>query len=277
MKALDQKALQNEICQALLNAFPMDDKVADAHAAVAVKVIVSRMPVAWQYVTLDGRSGVTLIPKRAKQLTDEGATVCGLVPVAPALAVAEAVEPVAERRILGLMTARISADDPCVIELHLDQQASGRELVYLSHLITKNDNAWPASPPPASSPKVSEAQVERAARAIYALEPYGSSVIGDVDWDEIDRYPQAELVRERAIASARAALTTALSPDIQRNGALISHRMEEAGFVEFLNEDVPTIVRDIEEKVAIHLDLNTRKVVGYRVYDPASPSLTGEE
>jgi hypothetical protein len=58
---------------------------------------------------------------------------------------------------------------------------------------------------------VTEERVEAAARAVYAIEPYGSSIIGDVDWDEIDRYPQAELVRERAIACARAALTAALA------------------------------------------------------------------
>ncbi len=67
------------------------------------------------------------------------------------------------------------------------------------------------------------------------------------------------------------------SSQVTEERGLFSHRMEEAGFVEFLNEDVPTIVRDIEERVAIHLDLNTRKVVGYRVYDPAlSPPVKGD-
>lgn len=67
-----------------------------------------------------------------------------------------------------------------------------------------------ASPPAVAAGGVTEEMVEAAARAIYAIEPYGSSIIGDVDWDEIDRYPQAELLRERAIACAREALTAAL-------------------------------------------------------------------
>ncbi len=50
----------------------------------------------------------------------------------------------------------------------------------------------------------------------------------------------------------------------------VSSRNDEAGYVEFLNEDVPYIVRDIQGSVAILMDLETRNVVGYRVYDPDS-------
>lgn len=51
-------------------------------------------------------------------------------------------------------------------------------------------------------------------------------------------------------------------------------RNEEAGYVEFVNDDVPFIVREIEGRVAILLELEQpRRVIGYRVYDPGySPS-----
>ncbi len=51
---------------------------------------------------------------------------------------------------------------------------------------------------------------------------------------------------------------------------LVTSRNDEAGYVEFLNEDVPYVVRDIQGSVAILLDLETRNVIGYRVYDPDS-------
>jgi hypothetical protein len=50
----------------------------------------------------------------------------------------------------------------------------------------------------------------------------------------------------------------------------VSSGNDEAGYVEFLNEDVPYIVRDIQGAVAILMDLETRNVIGYRVYDPDS-------
>lgn len=55
---------------------------------------------------------------------------------------------------------------------------------------------------------------------------------------------------------------------------LIETRWEEAGFIEFINEDVPTIVRDLDGPAAILIDVNTRKVVGYRVYDPSKARAT---
>lgn len=64
-------------------------------------------------------------------------------------------------------------------------------------------------------------------------------------------------------AAMRAALEAALSA-----AELVSSRNDEAGYVEFLNQDVPYIVRDIHGAVAILMDLETRNVVGYRVYDP---------
>lgn len=59
-----------------------------------------------------------------------------------------------------------------------------------------------------------------------------------------------------------AALSTDAEPVTGRN--------DEAGYVEFLNEDVPYVVRDIEGRCAILVDLHTRKYIGYRVYDPDS-------
>lgn len=51
---------------------------------------------------------------------------------------------------------------------------------------------------------------------------------------------------------------------------VIQTRNEEAGFVEFANEDRPYIVRHIPAPAAILLDMETRHVIGYRVYDPES-------
>ncbi|MCZ7974421.1 hypothetical protein O9X80_07950 [Agrobacterium salinitolerans] len=80
----------------------------------------------------------------------------------------------------------------------------------------------------------------------------------------IDEHPmghwrgdQVKEVARRAIAEAA---LSAAEP--------VSSRNDEAGYVEFLNEDVPYIVRDIQGAVAILTDLETRNVIGYRVYDP---------
>ena len=80
----------------------------------------------------------------------------------------------------------------------------------------------------------------------------------------IDEHPmghwrgdQVKEVARRAIAALSAA-------------GPVSSRNDEAGYVEFLNQDVPYIVRDIQGAVAILTDLETRNVIGYRVYDPDS-------
>lgn len=59
----------------------------------------------------------------------------------------------------------------------------------------------------------------------------------------------------------------------------IETRNDAAGFVEFINADVPYIVRDIHGPTAILLDVETRAVIGYRVYDGDSPFVgpTGEK
>jgi len=66
--------------------------------------------------------------------------------VEPLYASPQSSSQVTERSILGLRTAHISATDMHVIELRLDQEATSRELAYLSSLITENDHAWPATP-----------------------------------------------------------------------------------------------------------------------------------
>jgi Lar family restriction alleviation protein len=60
------------------------------------------------------------------------------------------------------------------------------------------------------------------------------------------------------------------SPPALPTAEPVSSRNDEAGYVEFLNEDVPYVVRDIQGAVAILIDLETRNVIGYRVYDPDS-------
>lgn len=81
---------------------------------------------------------------------------------------------------------------------------------------------------------------------------------------------QPKHVQQRALEQADRILAclSALQP-ASTNGEMIETRNDEAGFVEFLNYDAPTIVRDIPGPCAILHDLNTRQVVGYRVYDPA--------
>ncbi|MAN77829.1 MAG: hypothetical protein CML24_11700 [Rhizobiales bacterium] len=55
----------------------------------------------------------------------------------------------------------------------------------------------------------------------------------------------------------------------------IETRNDEAGFTEFVNQDGPTVVREIDGLVAILFDMDTRDVVGYRVYD--APVASGEQ
>jgi hypothetical protein len=52
--------------------------------------------------------------------------------------------------------------------------------------------------------------------------------------------------------------------------SVLETRNDEAGFVEYVNSDVPYIVRDLASPAAVLLDVGTRAVIGYRVYDPAA-------
>ena len=57
---------------------------------------------------------------------------------------------------------------------------------------------------------------------------------------------------------------------------------DEGGFVEFINEDRPYFVRYLPAPAAILVDMETRRVIGYRVYDPDArtpspqPNLEGQ-
>lgn len=71
-------------------------------------------------------------------------------------------------------------------------------------------------------------------------------------------------MRECVKAGLEAALSASTAGPVEM-------RHDEGGYVEFLNEDVPTVVREIDGRVAILTTLEQpRKVVGYRVYDPGS-------
>lgn len=49
----------------------------------------------------------------------------------------------------------------------------------------------------------------------------------------------------------------------------IETRNEESGFVEIINEDVPSLLcRETRAPCEILLDLDTRRIIGIRVYDP---------
>lgn len=56
----------------------------------------------------------------------------------------------------------------------------------------------------------------------------------------------------------------------------IETRNDEVGFTEFVNDDGPTVTRDVDGRVAILLDMESRDVVGYRVYDTPTPA-SGEQ
>ena len=97
----------------------------------------------------------------------------------------------------------------------------------------------------------SEKKIEAAARADAE---YAGRTFDALSSAEKTRF------RERAKLMLEAALSTDAEP--------VNSRNDEAGYVEFLNEDVPYVVRDIDGRCAILTDLETRKYIGYRVYEP---------
>lgn len=68
---------------------------------------------------------------------------------------------------------------------------------------------------------------------------------------------------EQRIRSALEAETGGGEPEGVRN--------TEAGYVEFANFDAPYFVREIDGPSAILFDVATLQIIGYRVYDPATP------
>lgn len=63
---------------------------------------------------------------------------------------------------------------------------------------------------------------------------------------------------------------------IKTDDAVLVARWDEGGFTDYLNEDAPTIVRELDGRTAALLHVDTRKVVGYRVYD-AAPAMTSPQ
>lgn len=98
-----------------------------------------------------------------------------------------------------------------------------------------------------------------------------AAALSDAEFDGRNFVCMGRVERERYMLRSKAALTAALSAS---PAGPFGMRHEEGGYVEFLNEDLPTVVREIDGRVAILTTLEQpRKVVGYRVYDPdSSPS-----
>lgn len=91
------------------------------------------------------------------------------------------------------------------------------------------------------------------------------------------RVEGAMMTREQVAEALLAAAPTHPSPQGGAEPAMaIQYRNEEAGFVEFVNEDRPYIVREIDGHVAIIVDMETRNVIGYRVYDTHPIGETGD-
>lgn len=91
-------------------------------------------------------------------------------------------------------------------------------------------------------------------------------------WKEcFSRYHTSDEAKSAAQADYERRILSALSPapvSAEPEQQPVTHRAEEAGFVEFLNEDVPYVVREIDGRCAILLGMNKRDVIGYWVYDP---------
>lgn len=58
---------------------------------------------------------------------------------------------------------------------------------------------------------------------------------------------------------------------------VIETRNDNAGYVEFVNYDGPFVVRDLPAPSAVLLDMKTRRIIGYRVYDPSPAPSTNAE
>lgn len=86
-------------------------------------------------------------------------------------------------------------------------------------------------------------------------------------WLEARKAADAGVLRGQMAAAITAYLAACDEQAEVVGPPTIETRNDLAGFTEYLNEDVPTVVRDIHAGVAILLHLDTRRVVGYRVYD----------
>ncbi|TQX91259.1 hypothetical protein EQW76_00520 [Rhizobium sp. rho-13.1] len=73
---------------------------------------------------------------------------------------------------------------------------------------------------------------------------------------------------ERTTVVPKAVLEAALKDSPSSIVVGIETHNDEAGYVEFINSDVPYIVRDLPSPAAILIDMETRQYIGYRVYEP---------
>ena len=116
---------------------------------------------------------------------------------------------------------------------------------------------------------VTDEMVERVARALW------ERLTCSFTFDEAReaKHPQYDWI----IGNARAALEAALSTKPGAGNGVMA-RSKEGGFVEFLNADRPVVVHDIEGPVAILRDMETREIIGYRVYEYTPPTpASGEQ
>jgi hypothetical protein len=113
--------------------------------------------------------------------------------------------------------------------------------------------------------------VPEAGKAVVWLpDPIGVNEIWQTVYDSLDL--SEDLRTECADEVSRAIAKTFSSPasvPAPSGAEPAPIRNDEFGFVEFINQDVPYIVREIDGHVAILHDMETRAVIGYRVYDPA--------
>lgn len=104
----------------------------------------------------------------------------------------------------------------------------------------------------------------------HAFDSGRGAQINSASWPDYDPTECAAFPRILSALSGGAAPKEAPQPV----------RNDEAGFVEVVNDDVPYIVRELDGPAAAILDMGTRNVIGYRVYDIApkeAPALSGVE
>lgn len=92
---------------------------------------------------------------------------------------------------------------------------------------------------------------------VIALQGTNGKMIG---WIDTHAWTKGRVYRDQLLPPSEAG-TSEREPLPLRN--------DEMGFVEFINSDAPYIARQVADRVDILHDVSTRKVIGYRVYDPA--------
>lgn len=119
---------------------------------------------------------------------------------------------------------------------------------------------------------------EASSRVAFALGDDVAGILADA-WNRrsgVAEGGEAERVAsifKQALEIAETALEFVADMDAVRpvETPVIETRNEAGGYTDHVNEDVPTIVRDMDGPVSILLDMNSRKIVGYRVWDAPKP------